>query len=384
MLQAIRRGFIIGMTGITILSMSSITSNADITLNEVDMAGITLNLNLYATQAVADGVIADEVQIEDDFKLNLVYDRLGIAKVDNYLNIRENPGEDKKVIGKLPKNAGCHIYEINEDGWADIVSGKVRGWVKAEYLITDEAAEEYAREVATEMATVTTQTLNIRFLPAVDAKIYDQIPQDETLDVVEKDLTEEFINKFINKHKEDNLDITEGVDLAAMMADLDNWICIKIDDEKAFVSKDFIELSHKLERAVFVEELKADGSSGVSSTRASMVEYAKQFLGNRYVWGGTSLTKGTDCSGFTMRIYEHFGYSIPRTSSSQSNSVTKINADNAKPGDLFFYGSNGRVSHVAMYIGGGQVIHASNARTGIKISNAYYRTPIKVGRVIRD
>ena len=115
-----------------------------------------------------------------------------------------------------------------------------------------------------------------------------------------------------------------------------------------------------------------------------MVAYAMQFLGSPYVYGGTSLTHGTDCSGFTQGIYAHFGYSIPRTSSAQAGATRTISASQAKPGDLFFYGNGSSVSHVAMYIGGGQVIHASSARTGIKISNSNYRTPIKVGRVIND
>ena len=102
------------------------------------------------------------------------------------------------------------------------------------------------------------------------------------------------------------------------------------------------------------------------------------------MWGGTSLTNGTDCSGFTMRIYEHFGYSIPRTSSSQASAATGINASEALPGDLFFYGSSsGRINHVALYIGGGQVVHASSPKTGIKISGCNYRTPVKVVRIIQ-
>lgn len=395
MFSILRRAAITGIAGITLFSANSVTTNADITLNEVDMAGITLDLNLYAADAIANVTEAETTAVEQeeekekDFKLNLVYDRLGIAVVDNYLNIRKGPGEDRKVIGKLPKNAGCHIYKINKDGWAKIVSGKVTGWVKAEFLITDEEAEEYARKVATKMATVTTETLNVRFLPSENAKKYDLIPEGEEIEVAKEYLNEEYVNNFMDKHKEDDFDITKDVDgndidLDAMMENLDDWICIKIDDEKAFVSKEFVDISFKLERAVAAEEVKADEAKGVSSGRATMVEYAKQFLGNPYVWGGTSLTSGTDCSGFTMRIYEHFGYSIPRTSSAQSSYFTSINSSDAKPGDLFFYGSNGRVSHVAMYIGDGQVIHASTERTGIKISNAFYRTPIKVGRLISD
>lgn len=107
-----------------------------------------------------------------------------------------------------------------------------------------------------------------------------------------------------------------------------------------------------------------------------------QFLGNRYVWGGTSLTNGTDCSGFVMRIYEHFGYYLPRTSRAQAAATKSVSSSDVQVGDLFFYGSGSTVNHVALYIGGGQIIHASNSRDGIKISSAYYRQPLKIGRVM--
>ncbi|MEG1992272.1 MAG: NlpC/P60 family protein [Acetivibrio sp.] len=382
MIHFLKKSVMVGIVGITLISSASVTSNADIILKEFDLAGITLDLNSYVIDATTDTQEDDTTPVEKDFKLNLVYDRLGIAKVDNYLNIRKGPGEDHKILGKLPKNAGCHIYKINKDGWAKIVSGKVTGWVKAEFLITDEEAEKYAKQVATKVATIKTETLKVRFLPSLDAKVYDLVPEGEELDVSKEYLEEAYVDRFIEKRKDDEFDITEGVNLDSMKSDLDNWVCIKMDNEKAFVAKEFVEISFKLERAVAAEEVKADEAAGVSSTQASIVEYAKQFLGNAYVWGGTSLTNGTDCSGFTMRIYEHFGYSIPRTSGAQSSYTTSVNSSDVKPGDLFFYGSNGRVSHVAMYIGGGQVIHASTERTGIKISNAYYRTPIKIGRVM--
>lgn len=200
-------------------------------------------------------------------------------------------------------------------------------------------------------------------------------------------LTKKYVQKFIDKIRKeetkDGVDPLADVDIDAMMADLDNWVCVALDNERAFIHKDYVEISYKLERAVAVGEVKEDAASGISSTRAGMVEFAKKYLGGKYVYGGTTLGKGVDCSGFTMRIYEHFGYSIPRTSGAQAKYTTGIKSSDAKPGDLFFYGSNGRVSHVAMYIGNGQIIHASNPRTGIKISNAYYRSPIKVGRVIK-
>ena len=332
----------------------------------------------------------DEVTEEEHLKLNLVYDRLGVANVKSYLNVRSKPSKNGKIVGKMTRNSGCHIYKI-KDGWAKIVSGQVNGWVKASFLLKDKAAEEKAKEVATLRINVTTETLNVRFLPSTDSRIYDQISQEDEYDIAKRKLTKEWVDDYIARHcKKSDL---KGIKMDDMYDDLSNWMCVRIDRERVFVSKDFVEVTYNLDRAVSIKEpsQKSGGSKGSSgsgssdsstSLRSSMVSFAMQYLGNRYVYGGTSLTSGTDCSGFTMRIYEHFGYSLPRTSSAQASYTRSISSSEARPGDLFFYGSGGSVSHVAMYIGNGQIIHASNERTGIKISSAYYRTPIKIGRVI--
>ena len=115
-----------------------------------------------------------------------------------------------------------------------------------------------------------------------------------------------------------------------------------------------------------------------------LVSYACQFVGNPYVWGGTSLTRGADCSGFVMSVFANYGVSLPHSSGSQAGCGTSISASEAQPGDLFFYGNGSRINHVAIYIGNGQVVHASSPRTGIKISGAYYRNPVKVVRVLQD
>lgn len=114
-----------------------------------------------------------------------------------------------------------------------------------------------------------------------------------------------------------------------------------------------------------------------SATRTAIVAYAKQFLGNPYVYGGTSLTSGTDCSGFTMRIYEHFGISTGRSSRDQAAKGKEISLDAIEPGDLVFYASGDYINHVALYIGGGQIIHASTPKNGIMITTMNYRTPYK-------
>lgn len=116
----------------------------------------------------------------------------------------------------------------------------------------------------------------------------------------------------------------------------------------------------------------------VSATRTAVVAYAKQFLGNPYVYGGTSLTDGADCSGFTMSVYKHFGIDIGRTSRDQAAKGREISQSEMQPGDLLFYASGDYINHVAMYIGGGQVIHSSTPATGITLAPVNYRTPCKV------
>lgn len=323
---------------------------------------------------------------EQHIKLNLVYDRLGVVQVKNYLNVRKKASESSKIVGKMTNNSGCHVYTIKK-GWAKIVSGNVKGWVNAKYLITDKKAEEKAQKVATRRATVTTETLNVRYLPSIDANVYDQISADEDYRVAKENISKEWLESYIKKNCKKSL--LKGINLEEMYADAGNWVQVSIDNEKAFVSKDFIKLTYNLNRAVTIKETKESksgkkgSSSGASSYSkgAAIVSYAMQFLGNRYVYGGTSLTNGTDCSGFTMRIYQHFGYSLPRVSGSQAAATRTVTPGNEQVGDLFFYGS-GSVSHVALYIGNGQIIHASNPSDGIKISSAYYRKPIKIGRVM--
>lgn len=353
------------------------------------VTGSSISMVEAGSSATLDGVNA--VVIEDPI-LNIKYDRLGIANVKKTLNVRAKAKSNAKVVGKMGKNAACNIEKVTKDGWAKIKSGDVKGYVKADALIMDEEAEELALKVGKKIAIVKTTTLNARFLPSTQSRKYTLIPIGEELEVVRENISKKYVNSFIKKNFTDKKAkaTIKGVNRDDMANELTDWLCVSVDDEKVFVAKEFVSIAYDLKRAYSTTNTKQTSSSTTEkesdqkeSIRSSMVAFAKQYLGNRYVYGGTSLTNGTDCSGFTMRIYEHFGYSIPRTSSAQAAYTTTIAASKAQPGDLFFYGNGSSVSHVAMYIGGGQVIHASNERTGIKISNAYYRTPIKVGRVIK-
>lgn len=395
----------LGMAGMLVLSGNPVQALAKQTVltDNSSLAGINLSLDAYtSTETTADKdsvnmveasaeATADSVNtvVQEEAVLNIKYDRLGIADVDESLNVRTKPSTSARIIGKMGKHAACNIEKLTKDGWAKIKSGDVKGYVKAEFLVMDEEAEELALEVGKKVATVETTTLNARFLPSTQSGKYTLVPQGEQLEVVRENISEKYVNSFIEKNFTDKKSkkLIRGVDRDAMKDELNDWVCVLIDDEKVFVSKEFVSFSYELKRASSTEtsvsgKSASSDKTGAGSTRMSMVAYAKQFLGNRYVYGGTSLTNGIDCSGFTMRIYQHFGYSLPRTSAAQASYTKTISASEAQPGDLFFYGNGSSVSHVAMYIGGGQVIHASNERTGIKISNAYYRTPIKVGRAM--
>ena len=274
------------------------------------------------------------------------YTHLGICNVDeNNLNIRKDPNEEGKLVGKLPKNAACEIVS-SEDGWAYITSGKVEGYVKEDYLLTGYETKKKGEELASAIAVSKTDGLNIREEPSTEA----QVANGESLEIAE----------IYNN----------------------GWIKVFLDDEEVYISEDYVDVKSDLDTAITMTELLY--GQGVSDVRVDLCQYAKQFLGNPYVWGGTSLTNGADCSGFVLSVFKKYGVSLPHSSRAQANMGASISASELKPGDLVFYAKGGSINHVAIYIGGGQVIHASSPKTGIKISSYNYRTPYKMVRVLYD
>lgn len=276
------------------------------------------------------------------------YVNIGIANVEDNLNIRSEADQSSKLVGKLRKDSACEILEIVGE-WAHITSGEVEGYVKAEYLYTGQEAIDRAFELGQTVARVNTDALYVRMEPSTEADFWTKVPRGEELQVIEE---------------------------------MGDWVKVDIDGEEGYVAAEYVEVTSELKTALTITE--ALYGEGVTDVRISICEFAKQYVGNRYVWGGTSLTKGADCSGFTLAVYRNFGISLPHSSRAQANCGTKISVSEAKPGDLIFYGSGKGINHVAMYIGNGQVVHASNSRTGIIISNAYYRSPVKAVRIIND
>lgn len=290
------------------------------------------------------------------------YDNILISKVQSYLNIRSSPKDEgnSNVIGKLPGKAAGEILEA-EDGWYKIRSGNITGYVTADpqYTATGQEAIDLAMDSASLMAIVNTERLNVRMEPNTDSKIWTQISKEERYSVIQQ---------------------------------MDGWVQIELDtgDEEedggdgAYISTsdNLVEVRYALAEAIKFSPME-ELANQQASQRSKIVNYALQFVGNRYVWGGTSLTNGADCSGFTQSVLKHFGISIPRVSRDQARSGKSINSSQMRPGDLIFYtNSSGTVNHVAMYIGNGQVVHAASRKSGIKISSWNYRTPAKIRNVI--
>ncbi len=278
------------------------------------------------------------------------YTNIGIADVESgNLNVRALPSTSGKLVGKMPKDSACEILE-EADGWAHITSGEVEGYVSTDFLLTGPDAKLRANELAHTVAVVNADGLNVRDGADMASAVLTQVPAGEELEYVET---------------------------------LGDWVKVTIDGEEAYVSAEYVSVEEKLGTAITMTELLY--GVGVSDVRVELVEYAKQFLGNPYVWGGTSLTKGADCSGFVLSVFKKFGVTLPHYSGSQAKQGTKISASELQPGDLVFYtNSSGTINHVAIYIGNGQVIHASSPKTGIKISKYNYRTPAKYVSILTD
>lgn len=329
-----------------------------------------------------------------------------VAQVEGYVNVRKHADEDSEILGKLyDDSVGTVIKE--KDGWYKIKSGSVTGYVKADYVAV--GTTKLLSQVGTRVATVDTQTLRVRKKADTDAKVVELVPGGEELTVV-------------SEKKKD-----------------DGWVKVSVEGGEGYVSTDYVTLStqytyaeSKEEEAARLAEEEADrkaaeaaaaaaaeaeraaagnvstgntssgtsssssssssGSSSSSSSSSSsdrsysapsgsngqaVANYACQFVGNPYVYGGSSLTNGADCSGFVMAVYAAFGVSLPHSSSAQRSVGYGVSVDEIQPGDIVCYSG-----HVGIYVGNNTIVHASTPSTGIKYTSPVnYRTILAVRRI---
>ena len=332
------------------------------------------------------------------------YDSIAIAQVSNYVNLRSEPSEEGEILGKLYNNSAATILATEGD-WYKIKSGSVDGYVKSEFVVSGQEAAELAKEVGHRTATVNTQTLKVRNEAGLEASVQTLIPEGESYDVVEEldgwvkiavdtDIEGYVSSEYVNLETE----FVEAESIEEEKARLEEEERLRKEAEAAAKAADEAAKKEKAKEAAKEEtkeetkenteksqetsssnseQVSAPVSAPASGSRASIVSYALQFVGNPYVAGGTSLTNGADCSGFTQSVFRDCGVSIPRDSRSQAAAGREISVSAVQPGDLLFYSNGGSINHVALYIGNGQVVHASTEKTGIKISSYNYRTPCK-------
>lgn len=336
-----------------------------------------VELSVGATASAKD-VVAGDVSAIVAAEAEEDYSNLVIAQVNDYVNVRSEASEESEIVGKLYNESVGNFVSEAEGGWYLIESGNVKGYVKAEYVVTGDEAVELAGKVGKRMATVNTTTLFVREEATTESSVIGMVPIEDELIVTEEGATE-------------------------------GWVKVSVEEGDGYVSNEFVTLSTEFVKAESKAEeearlakeeeareranaaaAKKEGSSSKSSKKSSggaavggsgrgsaVASFACQFVGNPYVYGGSSLTNGTDCSGFVMSVYANFGVALPHS----SGALRSVGADvgglaNAQPGDIVCYSG-----HVGIYIGGGNIVHASTAATGIKISNASYKPVLSVRRI---
>ncbi len=333
-------------------------------------------LELSSIEDIQAATAASVEELEEEGFKNLV-----IAQVDRYVNVRSIPSEEGEIVGKLyDDSVGTFLSE--QDGWYEIQSGSVTGYVKGEYCVTGEAAVELAKQVGTRIAVVDTTTLFVREEPTTESSILGMVPDEEELLVTEE--LDGWVK--VNIEEGDGYVSTEYVNLKTEFVEAESR-----EEEEARLKKEE-EARRKAQEAARASQAaqtqdapagqestggQAVSYSGDGSMGSSVVEYALQFVGNPYVYGGTSLTNGADCSGFVMSVYANFGVSLPHSSTADRSQGYAVDGlENAIPGDLVCYSG-----HVGIYIGNGQIVHASTSKTGIVVGNASYRKVLAVRRI---
>lgn len=312
------------------------------------------------------------------------YADLAIAQVSNYVNVRSLPNTDSDIVGKIYNGAVAQVLSVagEENDWFQIISGNVEGYIKAEFFLYGDAAAEVIDQYVTRYANVIADRLNVREQPSTESKRIGYIDNGERVQLLENQ------GEWLRVQYTDG---KEGYVSSQYVTISEEFVYGKTLEEEAkeqeerkiLEERENVTEQEVSENVTIVVTEPVGTYSSNAELRSAIVNYAMQFLGNRYVHGGSSLVTGTDCSGFTSLIYKEFGYSLSRTPSGQlSSNGRSIDYSQIQPGDIICYGKGGKCTHVALYMGNGQIIHSANSRKGVVIYQADYDTIIGIKNVI--
>ncbi len=363
--------------------LTTATSKVEVSSSDIEAVAVAFG-DTQETPAEAPAQESTETTAQDDFS------NIAIAQVDSYINVRSAASEDGEVLGKLYNNGAAKV--AGQDGdWLEIESGNVTGYVKSEYVVVDD--EDLAESVSTRVATVDADALYVRSDASSDAEVVTMVPNGDGLTVTDESTAEDGWIKVTDENGDEGYVSADYVDITTEYTYAESK-----EEEEARLAEE--EADRKAEEAVAAQEAAAaaNGNANTSSQPAepapapaaqtktyaapagadgsSVVAYASQFVGNPYRYGGSSLTNGTDCSGFVMSVYGAFGVNLPHSSSADRSVGVGVGVEDMQPGDIVCYSG-----HVAIYAGNGQIVHASTPRTGIKYSDVNYRQILAVRRI---
>lgn len=312
------------------------------------------------------------------------YADLAIAQVSNYVNVRSLPNTDSDIVGKIYNGAVAQVLSVTgeDHDWFQIVSGNVEGYIKAEFFLYGDAAAEVIDQYVTRYANVIADRLNVREQPSTESKRIGYIDNGERVQLLENQgewLRVQYTDGKGGYVSSQYVTISEEFVYGKTLEEEAK----EQEERKILEERENVTEQEVAENVTIVVTEPVGTYSSNAELRSSIVNYAMQFLGNRYVHGGSSLVTGTDCSGFTSLIYKEFGYSLSRTPSGQlSSNGRSIDYSQIQPGDIICYGKGGKCTHVALYMGNGQIIHSANSRKGVVIYQADYDTIIGIKNVI--